>query len=1143
METLRKEFKPTSWSIDNKTSIYVMIFILAVFGLSSYNNIPKEQFPEIVIPTMIVTTIYPGTSPVDMENLVTRPIEKQIKSINGVKKISSNSVQDFSSIIVEFGTNVDEQDAKQKVKDAVDKAKSDLPNNLLQEPTVTDINIADFPIMNINLSGPLDLSKIKSFAEIAQDKIEALKEITRVDLIGALDREIKVEVDMMKMQAAGLSFRDVENAVAFENMTISGGSIDIQGMTRSIRIVGEFKEAQKIENIILRNSSGGNIPLGEIAAVIDGFKEKESFARLNGENVITLNVVKKSGQNLLEASDKIKEIIADLQATKFPKNLNINISGDQSNYTRSTLEELNNTIILGFIFVTIVLMFFMGLTNAIFVALSVPLSMALAYIVMPWFGFTMNMLVMFSFIFALGIVVDDAIVVIENTHRIFKLTRMSIVQSAKFAAGEVFLPILSGTLTTLAPFFPLTFWPGTVGKFMFFIPVTLIITLFASLIVAYIINPVFAIDFMKHEDEEVKKNDRKKIFIRAGIIVLIGFLINLGNAPAMGNFIIFIGISYLLHIFFGQKIVANFQKKTLPNIMNKYEKLLRWCLNGRRPAYLLTSVIVALFLTFIIVGIAKPKVEFFPDNEPNTIEAFISLPIGTDVDVTDSVAKIVEGRINHVLGKENPLVESVITNVALRASENEFDNQTISSHKAKVTINFVKFVDRHGKKTNPYISLIRDTLRGISGTEITVSKNRMGPPTGAPVNIEFVGDDLEELNKTSQAFKVYLDSQNVVGFEDLKTDFQDAKPEVIIEVDRERANNEGISIGQIGSEIRTAVLGKEISKFRDKEEQYPIQLRFDENTRKNIDKLLNHKISYRDMASGLFRQIPLASVAKVRYTTTYGSIKRKNLSRVVTLSSNLLTGYTAPEVNQKIQDALNSFQRPESIEIKITGEQEDTEETSAFLGQAMLLSLFLILFIMITQFNNIIKPLIILSEVLFSIIGVLLGIVIFKMTISIIMTGMGIIALAGIVVRNGILIVEFIDVMRSQGLKAKEAIIQAGKIRITPVFLTAAAAILGLIPLAFGFNMNFETLFSDFNPNIHIGGDNTGFFGPLAWAIIFGLSFATFLTLIMVPVMYYLGYKNKLRIRRWTSLIRGKKLRNTERENGYTQTELMFDDK
>jgi multidrug efflux pump subunit AcrB len=1049
-----------------------------------------------------------------MENLVTRPLEKNLKSMSGVKKITSRSVQDFSAIIVEFNTGIEIKDAKQKVKDAVDKTKKDLPTDpSFIDPSVMEIDLSEIPIQYINLSGDIPLDRLKKYADDMQDRIESLKEITRVEIGGALTREIQVDLDMYKMKAASLTFRDVEQAVSLNNMTVSGGNIDLQQMSRSIRVVGEVTDIDQIRNIILSTGSGALVKLRDIATVRDGFHQPENFARYNGKNVVTLNVIKKSGQNLLDASDKIKAIIADMQKTKLPSNLIIQVTGDQSRNTRNTVNELNNTIILGFIFVTIVLMFFMGLVNALFVALSVPLSMAIAFIFLPFIGFTMNMLVMFAFIFALGIVVDDAIVVIENTHRIHKKTKMDITSSAKFAAGEVFLPILSGTLTTLAPFFPLAFWPGVVGSFMVFIPVTLIITLFASLIVAYIFNPVFAVDFMKLDDEDAPVNKRN-VYRTTAVIALISIPFYLLGARGVGNLTIFVAISFLGHELFGYKVLRRFQSHFIPALMTKYENTLKWILKGKRPAYALGGMIALFVFTLVLNGILKPKVVFFPDNEPNTINTFIKMPIGTQIEVTDSVSRIAENRIMSVLGEKNPIVESVVTNVAFLASDNTFDNSSKSSNLAKIAINFVEYKYRHGQRTSVYMNKMREALKDIPGAEIVVDKIKMGPPTGKPVNIEISGEDLGKLAATADNFKRFVDSLQIGGIEELKSDFATSKPEILILLDRERANSEGITAAVVGDAIRTGQLGKEVSKYREGEDQYSIMLRFEENQRKDLEQLLNLTITYRDMTSGLIRQIPLSVVAHVEYVNSYGQINRLNLKRVITVSSNVLDGFNANVINARLRKVLPQFTKPSDVDIRLTGEQEDQAESMIFLSKAMILCLFLIMFILITQFNSMSKALIIVSEVVFSLIGVLLGYMIFHMTISIIMTGMGIVALAGIVVRNGILLVEFTDRLKNQGVRTRKAIIQGGLTRITPVVLTATATILGLIPLAIGMNINFATLLTDLNPHLHFGGDNVMFFGPLSWTIIFGLSFATFLTLVLIPVMYTVNYTQSIRRQR-----------------------------
>ncbi len=1126
-----KEFKVSSWSIDNKTAVYVLTAILVLMGVSTYNKLPKEQFPDIVVPTVYISTIYPGTSPADIENLVTRPIEKQLKGINGVKKITSNSIQDFSSVSIEFNTNVNVQVAKQRVKDAVDKAKSDLPNNLPRDPNVVEVNFADFPIMFVNVSGNMDLDKLKKYAEDMKEKFEGLREITRVDLVGALEREIQINVDMYKAEAAEISIGDIENAVKYENMTISGGNINTGDMKRNIRVIGQFEQVSQINNLIIRTPTGQAVYLKDIAQVVDAHKEKESFARLDHNNVITLNIVKRSGENLINASDKVRDIEAKMRASgELPSNLKVTFTGDQSTKTRTTLEDLINTIIIGFILVVIILMFFMGVTNAVFVALSVPLSMFIAFLIMPTIGFSLNMIVLFSFLFALGIVVDDAIVVIENTHRIFDNGKVPIIQAAKMACGEVFLPVLSGTLTTIAPFLPLAFWPGIIGKFMFFLPITLMITLFASLLVAYIINPVFAVDFMKphthHDDsKEAKAKDLRKMFKNVAITLGIGLLFLLMGNRMLGNLVIVFAVIQVLFHFFIEAAIAKFQLNFIPRLMNGYERVLHWTLHHNRPIWLLLSTFVLLILSSLLIWKRNGGVVFFPKGDPNFIYTYVIMPVGTEQNVTDSVAKVVEKKVYAVIGEHNPIVESVITNVTLGARDPSDPDQSPAPHRAKIGVAFVPFGERNGESTREYLDKIRANVKGLAGVEVIVDQEQGGPPTGKAINVEISGDDLTELIKTSKELKRYIDSKNIAGIEELKSDFVDVLPQLVVDINRERLQREGLSTAQVGMAIRNAVYGNEASKFRENEDEYKIMIRYNKEQRASIDKLMQTKITYRDMAMmGRIRQLPLSAVASFHYDNSYGGIKRINAKRVINLQSNALTGANPNEIVGKINEALPEFKRAAGVEIKMTGEQEQQAETSGFLGGAMMMSIGMIFFILVLQFNGLSKPIIILLEILFSITGVFIGVGLFKMQMVIVMTGMGVVALAGIVVRNGILVVEFIDVLMERGdiehgsgkkLRTRQAIILGGKTRITPVLLTSTATILGLIPLAVGLNINFEGLLTHLQPHIFFGGDNVAFWGPLAWTMIFGLSFATFLTLVLVPSMYLIIYRLKLRFIRW----------------------------
>ncbi len=1110
-----KEFKLTSWSIDNRTSIFIITVLITLAGIMSYLAIPKEQFPDVTVPQIFVTTIYPGASPSDMEQLVTKPIEKELKGLSGVKKITSSSVQDFSNIIVEFNTDLDVAVCKQKVKDGVDKAKRDLPSDLLDDPTITEFDISEIPIMNVNIAGDYSLDRLKDFADKVQDRIEEMREITRVDMIGALEKEVQINVDKYKLAAAALTFRDIETALAYENATISAGNVDIGGMTRSVSIRGDFKSVEEIKNLVISSQSGAVMFLKDFAEVKMGHEEQESFSRLNTRNVISLNVIKRTGENLIEASDKIKVIVDELKANEFPENLEVTITGDQSRATRVTLHDLINTIIIGFILVTLILMFFMGVTDAIFVAMSVPLSMCIAFMILPALGFTLNFIVLFAFLLALGIVVDDAIVVMENTHRIYQdEPKLTIVQAAKKAAGEVFLPVLSGTATTLAPFFPLVFWGGIFGKFMHYLPVTIIITLTASLLVAYVINPVFAVWFMGDPVREGKvidpvKQKRRRIF-GYSLLVLTTVAFYMSGNIGMGNFVLVCIVFAFLYKYVLSKGVKWFQQKGWPGIQARYAGFLTWAL--RHPWKLLFGMTILLFASCGITMTRQSNIVLFPKADPNFIYVYLTLPVGTDVNVTDSLTSVMESKVIETLGTDNPIVESVITNVALGASEDQFD-RAATSNKGKVGVAFVEFSKRNGVNTKDYMDKIRNATKDIiPGAEIVVDQEQGGPPTPKPISVEIIGDDFGQLIAASRFVHHYLDSLDIPGVEELRSDMIVSKPEISIEIDRDRANREGVSTLQIGSEFRTAILGKEATKFRDGEDEIPVMIRLKEDQRTNINAVENLNITFRDMnMGGVLRSIPMGSLADIKYTNTFGGVRRKDLERIVTISSNITAAFQPKQtqVVNAVKDAIAQIPQQEGVTIGFAGEDAEMLDAINFLGRSLVISIFIILLILVAQFNSIGKTLIIMTEVVFSVIGVLLGMAIFNMDFVVIMMGVGIVALAGIVVRNGILLVEFTDKLRHDGFEVKQAIIEAGRIRMTPVILTATAAILGLMPLAIGFNIDFASLLSTGDPKIFLGGDSVAFWGPLSWTIIFGLGFATFITLVILPAMYLVGHNVK----------------------------------
>lgn len=1125
MKQYYRNFGLTNLSLRNKTSVFILTLLFVFFGTLSYKEMPKSLFPDIVMPTIMVNTTYPGNSPADIENLITRPIEKQLKSINGIKNLSSNSIQDNANIIIEFNTDIEVKTALQEVKDAVDKAKSDLPNDLDTDPVITDIDFSEFPILNVNLSGDFSLDELKVYAEDLQDQFETLSEISKVDITGLLNKEIIIKADLHRMESNKISFDDIEDAIIFENFSMASGDILLGNSRRSIRTDAEFKNIREIENIIIKREAGNIVYLKDIAQVENGYEERKSFARLNQDPVVSLNIIKKSGENLLDATDKIIALIEESKKFKrLPNTLNISITNDQSEQTRMQLNNLENSIVFGVILVIIVLLFFLGLKNALFVGVAIPLSMFISFVLLGAFGTTMNLVVLFALILALGMLVDNAIVVIENIHRLFYEEGLTALEAAKKGVGQIAIPIISSTATTLAAFLPLLFWDDLMGEFMAYIPLTLIIVLGSSLFVALVINPVLAARFMSKEKSGHDNSKLLKICLYITIISFVSFI--------FGN--IFYGSLFLCIVFFTflntyilSPLSIRFQTKSLVKLEHKYAQVLRWALSENKPQWLLAGTIILLISSFGLFTWKAPDIEFFPVNEPKYINVFIETPLGSDVLLTDSIAQQVESEIIEILVPYHNAVSSVMTNVGAATNDpNEVANgSAITPNKARITINFKEFQYRQGIKTSQIMREFSNHLKNTPGVNISVDKNRDGPPVGKAINIEIAGKEFEELIRIANEMKNTIETENIAGIEGLKINLESNKPELLLDINRDQARRLGISTLQVSNSIRTALFGKEISKFKNGEDEYPIMLRLDDDYRYNVSALMNQRVTFRSPSNGQIKQVPISSVAEYSYSDTYGAVNRKDMKRQITLYSNVMEGYNENLINNKLKDLLEGKSLPPGYLVKFTGKQQEQQQSEDFLFKALLIAIALITLILVSQFNSVIKPLIIIMTVLFSTIGVFSGLALFDMDFVIIMCGIGIVSLAGIVVNNAIVLIDYIDLVKSRirkemnlsgeailDLKTDIACIQeGGQKRLKPVLLTAITTILGLLPLATGFNINFYTLLTEFNPKIFFGGDNALFWGPMAWTVIFGLSFATFLTLIIVPVMYLLADKITIR--------------------------------
>ncbi|MCD6597540.1 MAG: efflux RND transporter permease subunit [Bacteroidales bacterium] len=1123
-----REFRITTLALGNKSTIFILTTIIIVFGLFSFNNLPKELFPEVSFPTILIQTVYPGNAPVDMENLITRPLEKEIETVKGLKTLKSNSMQDVSIITAEFNSNADLDKALSDVKDAVDKAKSDLPNDLLTDPIVKDIDMSEFPIITINISGDFSIEELRNYAEFLQDEIESVSEISRVDIKGVNEKEIKIDVDLLKLQAYNISFFDIENAITAENISMSGGEIIQGNYQRSIRILGEFKNVTEIENVIIKMDKGQIVYLKDVADVIYGFKDPTNFARLYKDPVVSLQVVKKSGENLLIATDKIFAIMdQSKQSRAIPETLDIHYTNDQSDNVRKQLNNLVNNMIMGVLFVTLILFYFLGTRNALIVGLAIPLSMFTSFIVLSMLGYTINMIILFAMILALGMLVDNAIVVVENIYRLITLGYKPF-EAARRGVGEVATPIITSTITTLAAFLPLAFWDSMVGKFMRMLPITLIIVLTSSLFVALVIIPVFSSTFIKIESEESFKKGRKKNLIAIlGLVILaaLGYFLKkytIANLSAIFAVILFLNQAFFYRI--GQW----FQHKFLPWLESAYIKTLKYSLNGKSPWLFFSGTVVLLILTLIFFSMRSPNVLFFPNNEPSYINIVSELPIGTSIYATDSFSMKLEQDIENLLKPNKDIVKSVLTTVGKGSS----DGITLGdeANKSIITIGFLDYQFRGGVKTTDIMARLSNELIGkYPGVLISFEKNDMGPPTGKPINIELIGKDFDKLIYLSDTVKNFIQKGNIPGIEGLKIDLDVGKPELIIHIDRDKARRFGLSTAQIAQNIRTSLFGKEISDFKVGEDEYPILIRLKDQYRYSISSLMNQDIYFKD--DGKTIKVPLSSVATIQYSSTYGAVNRKDRKRVVTLYSNVVEGFNATKINQDISKILENFVMPEGYSFEFTGEQEEQQESMAFLMQAMLIAVSLILMILVTQFNSIIRPLIIMISVLFSTIGVFGGIATFKMDFIVVMMGIGIVSLAGIVVNNAIVLIDYIELLKERkreelGIEpgaflpvdaATECVVQGGRTRLRPVLLTAITTVMGLISLAIGVNLDFGTMLSQFDPQFFVGGDMVAFWGPISWTVIFGLSFATFLTLIIVPVMYRLTIIMQKQFLKWFS--------------------------
>ena len=1151
-KNINKEFGLSSWAINNKTTIYVMMVIILFLGISAYFSMPRESFPEIKETKIYVSSVFPGNTAEDIEKLITTPLEDKLKTLSNVVKINSTSQEDVSSIVVEFDEDIDVEFAKQKVKDEIETETSgeDWPifNGAKVEPNVFALSMSEeMPILNINISGDYPIGKLKEYGEYLEDEIENLPEIKKVDIRGAQIREVEVAVDIYKMMAAKVSFNDVIGAINNGNVTMSAGNLIASGQRRTIRVIGEITDPSDLENFVVKSDNGSPIYLKNIAAVYFKEKERTTYAREFGNPVVMLDVKKRVGKNMVAAAEKIKVIVEKAKKDIFPSNLKVTIANDQSSKTIGQVDDLVNNILFGIILVVTVLMFFLGFKNALFVGFAIPMSMFMSLMILNYLGYTMNTMILFGLIMGLGMLVDNGIVVVENVYRLMDEEGIPRIEAAKQGISEIAIPIIISTATTIAAFIPLGLWPGVMGEFMIYLPITLSVVLGSSLFVAIFFNSVMVSQFMTIEDNDMPL---KKIITLSIFITGIGLLILLfgGVYKALGSVMIFTAIMLWVYRFGLRKIANRFQTRTIPKWERMYEKILRGALKGYMPYVLSISTVILLIISFAgfgySVGTQRTKIEFFPDNTPNQIIVYIEYPQGTDIEKTNIITKEIEDRVYGILddaeytdGAYNFLIESVVSQVGEGAGNPQTDGGSTAEmpNRGKITASMREYKYRRGADSELLRQKVQEALVGIfPGVLISVEKDANGPPAGAPINIEIEGPDYAELILVAEKMREFINTKNIAGIDELKIDVNKSKPSMQVEIDRQKAGELGVSAGQVGQILRNSIFGSKAGIYKENGDDYDIYVRFNKEDRYSTSALFDQNIIFRDAASGKIKEIPISVIATQKNSSGFSAIKHKDSKRVVTIYSALAPGYTdAGVIVSNIRNEMKNFEElPSDIKIDYTGQIEEQEKQMSFLLGAFFTGLGLIFLILIFQFNSVSKPAIIMLAIFLSLIGVFGGIVITGSAFVIMMTMMGIISLAGIVVNNGVVLLDYTQLLIDRKMIAKgmddndllttdnikESIIEGGRARLRPVLLTAITTILGLIPLAIGFNINFFTLFSEFNPNIYFGGDNVMFWGPLAWTVIYGLIVATFLTLVIVPILFFITHKIKLKTQFWRGL-------------------------
>ena len=1063
--------------------VFLIIAALIIWGANSYFKIPRELQPEVILPFGHVMTVYSGAAPDEVEKLITDKIEKKMTELNKVKKISSSSGFGFSSVFVEFESGVDIDDMVVKMREKVSAIRGELPKDA-ELPDVSTFETNNSPIMIINITGDYDFVTLKSIANKLKDSLETINDVSDVQIIGGLEREIKIIVDPQRLAHYAISLEQIKNAINLSNINFPGGSIVLDYKNYNIRTVGELVAVDELNDVVITYQGSNPVFLRDIAQVEDGFAEPDSFSRMSSgldssnpvtKNSVALSIKKKESADVIKTAQKIHEKINLEKGSTYPADLQVEISGDTAVYVKDQLGGVTDNAFSGLLLVGVILFLFIGLRESFVVAIVIPLSIFAAFGLMKSSGMTFNNITLFSLILAVGMLVDNGIVIMQNIARL-RTMGLDAARAAAAATNQIAPAIASSTLTTLAAFFPIMLTPGIMGQFIKPIPQTVIYALSASFIVAITITPALCSMLLKKPKGNGIESSKfitpwMKYFISLIFVVCLTMLAFRTDQGGIFGFGI---VSLIFAIIFGSGLVIkNYRQrhgKKGSFTLNKYGQFIERIIHSKKRRWAVLGITLTAFvLSVLLIPLGLLKVEMFPPSDFTRLYVNIETPKGSTLDTTSVIAEEVERRLFAF-----PEIKSFVSNVGITGADSLDDFSTgmgATPYKGRVVIDLYDEKDRE-RSSMEVAAIMRESLRDIPGAKISVSEVGGGPPTDAPIVVNIRGENLDELKKVANDFTTII--EKIEGTRDVKHSIQEGTPELQVKINKAKAASLGLDEMTIASGVRNAVHGLKATTFRKDQDEIEVYIRTTNDKLSSIQDLENLYFYTK-----IGQPIPFNQVAVLEESKSVTAISHEDSKRQVTVTGEIMTGIIAGDVTKKFLESTAAYPLPTGITITLGGEHQEIEESYSDMFTNMSIAAVLVFLILAVQFNSLSQPWIILLTVPMAMIGVLPGLMITGNNFGF-ASFVGVVALVGIAVNNAIVLVDYMNYMRKNGYEIKEAVSRAVGVRFVPIMATTITTAGGILPITL----------------------SEPFFGQLGYAIIFGLMASTLLTLVIIPVLY-----------------------------------------